>query len=92
DSSPASDSSRKPSANHASFSTSREKSDLFAGPERVETSRINDPDRHFPGDVGVRSDAEEYQWERVLEVRDKSVTIADVFLSDCCLILKPACC
>ena len=54
--------------------------DLFAGPGRVQTGRINDPDRHLPGDVGVRSTAEEYQWERVLEVRDKPVTIHDVLL------------
>lgn len=54
--------------------------DVFAGPDRVVTSRINDPDRHLPGDVGVRSDEDEEQWERVFEVRDKPVSQSDAFL------------
>jgi len=53
--------------------------DLFAGPDRVVTSRINDPDRHLPGDVGVRSTNEPDKWERVFEVRDKLVPQSDVY-------------
>jgi SacI restriction endonuclease len=53
--------------------------DLFAGPERVEAGRINDPDRHVPGDVGVRSEEDPERWERLLEVRDKPVAVSDAF-------------
>ena len=54
--------------------------DLFATPDRVVTNRINDPDRHLPGDVGVRSDNDPNKWERVFEVRDKPVSQSDVYL------------
>lgn len=52
--------------------------DLFAGRQRVETGRINDPDRHFPGDVGVRTPDGECEWEKVIEVRDKRVSEYDL--------------
>lgn len=52
--------------------------DLFAGPERVETGRINDPSRHMPGDVGVRSVLHAPSWERIFEVRDKPVAESDL--------------
>ena len=52
--------------------------DVFAGPGRVVAGRINDPDRHLPGDVGVRSVAEEDAWEKVIEVRDKRVAVSDL--------------
>ena len=52
--------------------------DLFAGQDRVEGGRVNDPDRHIPGDVGVRTLAEKPEWERVLEVRDKLVRSSDL--------------
>ncbi len=52
--------------------------DMFAGSERVETSRINDPDRHLPGDVGVHR-ADGAGWERIFEVRDKPVSSADLY-------------
>lgn len=54
--------------------------DLFAGPERVEAGRINDPDRHLPGDVGVRSPLIDTAWESVMEVRDKVVSESDLIL------------
>ena len=54
--------------------------DLFAGPDRVETGRINDPDRHLPGDVGVRAADDPDKWERVFEVRDKPVAVSDLYL------------
>jgi hypothetical protein len=41
--------------------------------------RINDPDRHFPGDVGVRVADTEAVWEKVFEVRDKPVSEADLY-------------
>lgn len=52
--------------------------DVFAEPGRVVAGRINDPDRHLPGDVGVRSVAEEDAWEKVIEVRDKRVAVSDL--------------
>ncbi len=52
--------------------------DLFAGQDRVESGRINDPDRHLPGDVGVRGLLGADEWERVLEVRDKPVNSSDL--------------
>jgi hypothetical protein len=53
--------------------------DLYATRDRVITSRINDPDRHLPGDVGVRVAGNAEVWEKVFEVRDKSVDVADLY-------------
>jgi hypothetical protein len=53
--------------------------DLYAGKERVITSRINDPDRHLPGDVGVRVAGSTEIWEKVFEVRDKNVEVSDLY-------------
>ncbi|MGQ0711892.1 MAG: restriction endonuclease, SacI family [Rhodoferax sp.] len=52
--------------------------DVFAGPERVESGRINDPSRHYPGDVAVR--AEVGSWSKAVEVRDKVVVESDVYV------------
>ena len=52
--------------------------DVFAGPERVESGRINDPSRKYPGDVCVRSEADPKVWEKAIEVRDKPVSSHDV--------------
>jgi hypothetical protein len=52
--------------------------DVFAGPERVESGRINDPSRRYPGDVCVRSADDDDEWEKALEVRDKPVAAHDV--------------
>ncbi len=52
--------------------------DVYAGPERVESGRINDPSRNYPGDVCVRSSADPAVWEKAIEVRDKSVSVQDV--------------
>ncbi|MGH1470862.1 MAG: restriction endonuclease, SacI family [Cellvibrionaceae bacterium] len=54
--------------------------DLYAGPDRVLSGRINDPDRHLPGDVGIRKKDNPEEWEKVFEVRDKSVSSEDVYL------------
>ncbi|EZP68027.1 SacI restriction endonuclease [Novosphingobium resinovorum] len=52
--------------------------DVFAGPERVESGRINDPSRKYPGDVCIRSAVGSDTWEKAVEVRDKPVRAADV--------------
>lgn len=52
--------------------------DAFAGPDRVESGRINDPSRRHPGDVCVRATDEAGAWEKAIEVRDKPVSAADV--------------
>ncbi len=52
--------------------------DVFAGPERVESGRINDPSRKYPGDVCVRSATDPDTWEKAIEVRDKPVSFTDV--------------
>ncbi|MFC1832515.1 restriction endonuclease, SacI family [Thermodesulfobacteriota bacterium] len=54
--------------------------DLFAGMERVSSGRINDPDRHLPGDVGISKQEAPTKWEKVFEVRDKAVSDEDVYL------------
>jgi hypothetical protein len=54
--------------------------DLFAGPDRVLSGRINDPDRHLPGDVGIKNRENPETWEKVFEVRDKVVSNEDVYL------------
>jgi hypothetical protein len=52
--------------------------DVFAGADRVESGRINDPSRHYPGDIAVRSAAG--GWEKAIEVRDKAVAESDVYI------------
>ena len=52
--------------------------DLFAGTDRVETGRINDPSRKYPGDVCVRAAADAAVFEKAIEVRDKPVAVSDV--------------
>lgn len=52
--------------------------DAFAGPDRVNSGRINDPSRRHPGDVCVRAADDPDAWEKAFEVRDKPVTISDV--------------
>lgn len=47
--------------------------DVVFGVGRVTVERVNDPDRHFPGDVGVLSEAVPHSALRVYEVRDKPV-------------------
>jgi hypothetical protein len=44
---------------------------VFAGSERIVSDRINDPDRHLPGDVGIKRTDNPKLWEKVFEVRDK---------------------
>jgi hypothetical protein len=52
--------------------------DVFAGTGRVESGRINDPSRHYPGDVCVRMAEDPDKWEKAFEVRDKPMSVSDV--------------
>lgn len=52
--------------------------DVIAGDGRVESGRINDPSRHYPGDVAVRG--QDGAWAKAIEVRDKPVKDSDVYL------------
>lgn len=52
--------------------------DVFAGVVRVESGRINDPSRKYPGDVCVRSAKDPERWERAFEVRDKPASVSDM--------------
>lgn len=52
--------------------------DVFAGVDRVESGRINDPSRKLPGDVNVRLAADSDRVSKAVEVRDKPVSDADV--------------
>lgn len=52
--------------------------DVFAGADRVESGRINDPSRKYPGDICVRSP--DGGWEKAVEVRDKPVRTSDVHI------------
>jgi hypothetical protein len=53
--------------------------DSYAGPDRVVVDKVNDPDRHMPGDVGVRNISQAESWDVVFEVRDKPVSVADLY-------------
>jgi hypothetical protein len=54
--------------------------DVLDGPDNVETSRVNDPDRNFPGDVAAFTGEpkETRRLARAVEVRDKPITASDV--------------
>lgn len=54
--------------------------DAIAGTDLVLVARINDPDRHFPGDVGVRKEAGRDDLAYAIEVRDKKVTENDLLM------------
>ena len=52
--------------------------DVFAGDGRVESGRINDPSRKYPGDVCVRSADDPETFDKAIEVRDKPVQVSDI--------------
>lgn len=52
--------------------------DVVFGPQCVESGRINDPSRHYPGDVCVRLEEGTDEWVKAVEVRDKPVSMSDV--------------
>lgn len=54
--------------------------DATLDPARVECGRINDPSRHYPGDVCIWTDGERGLVAKAVEVRDKPVTIADIHI------------
>lgn len=54
--------------------------DAALGTDRIASGRINDPSRHYPGDVCVWADAERAQVAKAIEVRDKPVTAADIHI------------
>jgi len=66
--------------------------DVFAGDGRVASGRINDPSRHYPGDVCVVSDTSNSLsvWEKAIEVRDKPVTPSDIRIFCTTCVLKGA--
>ena len=53
--------------------------DIALSANRIEAGRINDPSRHYPGDVCIKSVADG-RILRTFEVRDKAVSINDIFL------------
>jgi hypothetical protein len=53
--------------------------DVFAGEDRIDTRRVNDPSRKVPGDVKVRT-PDGSGWERIFEVRDKPITREDLYV------------
>jgi hypothetical protein len=52
--------------------------DAVVGPDRVESGRVNDPSRKYPGDVCIHVSTESDDWEKAFEVRDKHVSFSDV--------------
>lgn len=54
--------------------------DVFAGFERVDCGRINDPSRKYPGDVCIRNAENPDIIEKTFEVRDKPVAESDIYI------------
>ncbi|MCX4140485.1 restriction endonuclease, SacI family [Paraburkholderia sp. SEWSISQ10-3 4] len=54
--------------------------DACVGPDRVTSGGIHDPSRNNPGDVCIRPAGGGDHWEKAIEVRDKPVSTADVFI------------
>ena len=52
--------------------------DAAYGAERVRATRVNDPDRTLPGDIGILAAPGESGWTHVFEVRDKAVSEPDL--------------
>lgn len=54
--------------------------DATFGKERVESGRINDPSRHYPGDVCIWNNRDRERVSKAIEVRDKPVGASDVHI------------
>ncbi|WP_347253196.1 restriction endonuclease, SacI family [Leminorella grimontii] len=54
--------------------------DTWTNSQYVESGRINDPSRHYPGDVCIRDFSNNLIWQKAIEVRDKPVTKSDVII------------
>lgn len=52
--------------------------DVVFGSDFVESGRINDPSRKYPGDVCVRSKLDSSLFIKAMEVRDKPVSLTDI--------------
>ncbi|GBR01614.1 restriction endonuclease, SacI family [Asaia lannensis] len=52
--------------------------DVLYGEDRVESGRINDPSRHYAGDVVILASEERLGWEKSFEIRDKPVPFSDI--------------
>lgn len=52
--------------------------DVCYGTDRVESGRINDPSRKYPGDVCIRSASDPRVFDLAFEVRDKPVAYSDI--------------
>lgn len=52
--------------------------DVIAGPSNVLSGRINDPSRHYPGDIAVIGD--KGLFIKAIEVRDKPVAESDIYI------------
>lgn len=53
--------------------------DVWFGLELVMVTKIHDPDRRFPGDVGIKSSPDIPRLEQSIEVRDKPVAATDLY-------------
>ena len=54
--------------------------DAVLEPARVESGRINDPSRHYPGDVCIWTSPTREKVARAIEVRDKPVSESDIHI------------
>lgn len=52
--------------------------DVVYGIDRIESGRINDPSRKYPGDVCIKSLKDSIKFDKAIEVRDKPVNISDL--------------
>lgn len=52
--------------------------DVVYGTDRIESGRINDPSRKYPGDVCIRSLKDSKKFDKAIEVRDKPVNMSDI--------------
>lgn len=52
--------------------------DVCYGSARVESGRINDPSRKYPGDVCIRSTSDPRKFDLAFEVRDKPISYSDI--------------
>lgn len=52
--------------------------DVHSSYSRIKISAVHDPDKNFPGDIGILSSFDSSDLERIFEVRDKPVLITDL--------------
>jgi hypothetical protein len=54
--------------------------DVFAGDGRIGVGKINDPSRHYPGDIVIYNEDSNEIIDKIFEVRDKPVHLHDIFI------------